>query len=139
MSAADLIKSFEGCSLKAYQDVRGIWTIGYGHTSGVYPGMTCTQAEANAWLDKDIDEAHRDLLTCSAGPFAPGAEDALISFVFNLGIGRYRASTLRQCVNAQEWAMVKTELLKWDHAGGEVIAGLARRRQAESDLITAVA
>ena len=135
MSAADIVRSFEGCRLTAYRDVRGIWTIGWGHTKGVYPGMTCTQAQADKWLEEDLEEAHRDLLTCSAGPFAPGAEDALISFVFNLGIGRYRGSTLRQHVNAQDWAAVKTELLKWDHSGGQVIAGLLRRRQAEADLI----
>jgi lysozyme len=135
MSAIDIVKSFEGCKLVAYQDVRGIWTIGFGHTYGVYPGMTCTQAQADAWLEHDLAEAHRDLLTCSTGPFAQGAEDALTSFVFNLGIGNYRGSKLREYVNAQDWASVKTEMLKWDHSGGQVIAGLLRRRQAESDLI----
>jgi lysozyme len=136
MSAIDIIKSFEGCRLAAYQDVRGIWTIGYGHIRGVYPGLTCTQAQADQWLDEDIREARSELLDCSPGPFAPGALDALISFVFNLGVGNYRSSTLRQFVDNQDWPSVKRELLKWDHSGGQVIAGLLRRRQAESDLIT---
>lgn len=135
MSARDIVKSFEGCKLQAYQDPRGIWTIGFGHTHGVYSGMACTQTQADVWLDADLREASRDLLSCSSGPFAPGAEDALTSFVFNVGVGHYRGSTLREYVNAQDWDSVKTELLKWDHSGGQVIAGLLRRRQAEADLI----
>lgn len=137
MSAIDIVKSFEGCKLVAYQDVRGIWTIGYGHTKGVYPGMTCTQAQADAWLIADLQEASSELLQVSPGPFAPGAQDALISFVFNLGIGDYRSSTLREYVHAQDWPAVKTEFLKWDHSGGQVIAGLLRRREAESAMIVA--
>lgn len=139
MSAKAIVMSFESCRLVAYQDVRGIWTIGWGHTLGVRPGDTCTQAQADAWLEQDLQEASYELLQVSAGPFAPGAQDALTSFVFNLGIGNYRSSTLRRFVDEQNWPAVKTELLKWDHAGGAVIAGLARRRQAESDLITALA
>jgi lysozyme len=135
MSATDLVKQFEGCRLTAYQDVRGIWTLGYGHTFMVKPGDTCTQQQADAWLEEDLDEAHHELIQVSPGPFAPGAEDALTSFVFNLGVGNYRNSTLHKYVDAGNWAAVKTELLKWDHSGGQVIAGLLRRREAESALI----
>lgn len=137
MSAAAIVKSFEGCKLIAYQDIRGIWTIGWGHTKGVYPGQTCTQAQADAWLEEDLQEASYELLQCSPGPFAPGAQDALTSFVFNLGIGNYRSSTLRRYVDNQEWPAVRTELLKWTHSGGVQIAGLLRRREAESALIDA--
>jgi lysozyme len=137
VSALGLVKQFEGCKLEAYQDVRGIWTIGYGHTAGVYPGQTCTQSQADAWLDSDLAEASYELLQVSPGPFAPGAQDAITDFVFNLGIGNYRTSTLRQYVDGENWPAVKTELLKWDHSGGQVIAGLLRRREAESDMIEA--
>lgn len=137
MSATDIVQAFEGCRLTAYQDVRGIWTIGYGHTEGVYEGMTCTQEQADAWLATDLATAQSELLAYSPGPFAPGAEDALTSFVFNLGIGNYRTSTLRLFVNSGQWAQVKSELLKWDHSGGQVIAGLYRRRQAEAAMIQA--
>lgn len=135
MTASSIVKSFEGCRLIAYQDIRGIWTIGWGHTKNVYPGQTCTQAQADAWIEEDLLEANRDLLNYSPGPFATGAEDALTSFVFNLGIGRYRSSTLRTYVNNQEWPAVKIELLKWSHSNGVVVAGLERRRKAESDMI----
>jgi lysozyme len=130
-----LVKKFEGCKLVAYQDVRGIWTIGYGHTKGVYEGQTCTQEQAEAWLLDDLLEATHELFQVSPGPFVPGALDALTSFVFNLGIGNYRSSTLRKYVDAQDWESVKTELLRWNHSGGQVIAGLLARREAEAALI----
>lgn len=132
-----LAKSFEGCRLLAYQDVRGVWTIAYGHTYGVTPGMVCTQEQADAWLILDLQIAKSDLLGVSPGPYAPGAMEALTDFVFNLGIGNYTGSTLRKYVDAQNWPAVKTELLKWDHSGGQVIAGLLRRREAEAALIEA--
>jgi lysozyme len=50
----DLVKHFEGCRLSAYQDQKGIWTIGYGHTRGVSQGMTCTQADSDHWLAEDM-------------------------------------------------------------------------------------
>lgn len=137
MSAVAIVKSFEGCRLVAYRDVRGIWTIGWGHTEGVHEGQTCTQSQADAWLYTDLQNASYELLQVSPGPYAPGAQDALTSFVFNLGIGNYRSSTLRRYVDNQEWGAAKTELLKWDHSGGQVVAGLERRRQAEAALIAA--
>lgn len=137
MSAVAIVKSFEGCRLVAYRDVRGIWTIGWGHTEGVHEGQTCTQSQADAWLYTDLQNASYELLQVSPGPYAPGAQDALTSFVFNLGIGNYRSSTLRRYVDNQEWGAAKTELLKWTHSGGVVIAGLERRRQAEAALIAA--
>jgi lysozyme len=135
VSAEAIVREFEGCRLTAYQDIRGIWTIAFGHTAGVYPGQTCTQEQADAWLIADLQEASHELLQVSPGPFIAGAQDALTSFVFNLGIGNYRSSTLRTYVNNQEWAAVKVELLKWDHSGGLVIAGLLRRREAEAGLM----
>jgi lysozyme len=139
MNAIDLVKEFEGCRLVAYMDVSGIWTIGYGHTRNVQPGDTCTQEQAETWLNEDLSEAHHELLQESPGPFAPGAEDALISFVYNVGIGNYRSSTLRKYVDGENWAGVKAEIIKWDHSYGQVISGLRRRRQAEADMITVVA
>jgi GH24 family phage-related lysozyme (muramidase) len=51
------MERFEGCRLAAYQDVGSVWTIGYGRTRGVHSGMTCTQAQAEAWLQQDVREA----------------------------------------------------------------------------------
>ena len=49
-----LTEYFEGCSLTSYQDAAGVWTIGYGHTTGVQAGDICTQAQAEAWLEQDV-------------------------------------------------------------------------------------
>jgi lysozyme len=49
-----LIERSEGLQLEAYQDVAGIWTIGYGHTRGVYPGMVMTQEQAQQALQDDL-------------------------------------------------------------------------------------
>ncbi len=138
MSVADLIKSFEGCKLIGYPDIKGVPTIGWGHTGPeVYVGLLWTQWQADNALDHDVAEAALLLHRYSPGPFAPGALDALTDFVFNEGVGHYRTSTLMTYVNAREWSAVKTELLKWEYAGGQPIAGLERRRQAEADLIAA--
>jgi lysozyme len=135
MSAAALINEFEGCELVAYKKGKDVWTIGRGHTLAVYPGQTCTQGQADGWAQADEAEARDALLHVSPGPYAPGALDALTDFVFNLGIGRYRTSTLRILVDDGNWPAAKLELLKWDHEDGVVVAGLLRRRQAEADLI----
>jgi lysozyme len=138
MSAADLIKSFESCVLTAYWDKYGkCWTIGWGHVGkDVYEGLVWTQAQADEALTHDLLAADALLALYSpdltAGPLA-----ALTDFVFNIGIGHYRTSTLRQYVNAKNWPAVKAELVKWDHSNGVVVAGLLRRREAEAALIAA--
>lgn len=135
MSAIDLAKSFEGCKLTAYQDPVGVWTIGYGHTGKeVHEGLVWTQEQADEALEHDILAAGTLLALYSPG-LTDGPLDACTDFVFNLGIGAYRTSTLCQRVNAQDWPAVKTELLRWDHAHGTVIPGLLRRREAEAALI----
>lgn len=136
MSAEDLVKEFEGCKLVGYPDIKGVPTIGFGHTGPeVYIGLVWTQAQADEALVHDMAEAALLLQRYSPGPFVPGALDALTDFVFNEGSGHYRTSTLMSYVNAQNWTAVKAELLKWDYAGANVIAGLERRREAEAALI----
>lgn len=139
MTAVDLVRQFEGCKLTAYRDMGGILTIGYGHTGkDVFPGLIWTQDQADEHLVNDVTDAAVLLTSYSPGPFCDGAKDALTDFVFNLGIGNYRTSTLRKLVDAQAWDSVKTALLDWDHANGLVVPGLLARRQAEADLINSV-
>lgn len=134
-TAIDLIREFEGCRLVAYQDIGGVWTIGWGHTGkDVHEGLTITIQTAEELLGADIAEAQH-LLKLYSPSLAGGALDAITDFVFNLGSGTYRTSTLRSLVNAERWAEVKVELLKWDHVHGKVVPGLLRRRQAEAALI----
>lgn len=138
MSVEDLAKGFEGCELVAYLDTLAnppIWTIGYGHTGkDVYQGLVWTQAQADDALDHDVIAAQAVLEVYSPG-LSNGLLDAITDFVFNIGIGHYRTSTLCQMVNARNLPGVKSELLKWDHSNGVVVQGLLRRRQAEAALI----
>lgn len=132
MSAEDLAKEFEGCQLTAYQDIAGVWTIGYGHTGkDVYEGLVWTQQQADAALEHDLAAAAALLAMYSPG-LTDGPLAALTDFVFNLGIGNYRTSTLCKCVNVQDWDGAKAELVKWSHSNGVEIPGLLRRRDAEA-------
>jgi lysozyme len=132
---SNLAKEFEGCKLIAYQDLAGIWTIGFGHTGkDVYSGLVWTQAQADEALDHDLAAAAA-LLNLYSDGLTGGPLEALTDFVFNLGIGNYRTSTLCKCVNAQDWGAAKAQLLTWDHSGGVVVPGLLRRREAEAALL----
>lgn len=134
----ELEKEFESCRLTAYLDTVAnppIWTIGWGHTGkDVFPGLVWTQAQADDALDHDLQSADVLLAMYSPG-LTGGTLDALTDFVFNLGIGNYRTSTLCKCVNSQDWTGAKAQLLTWDHSNGKVVPGLLRRRQAEAALL----
>ncbi len=128
----DLIKSFEGLRLKAYQDSVGVWTIGYGHTGGVKPGQTITKAQAEAFLKSDTGWAQDAVRKSVKVPLTQGQFDALTSFTFNLGAGALKSSTLLKKLNAKDYAGAQKEFGKWVHAGGQVLQGLVRRRAAEA-------
>jgi lysozyme len=121
----------EGCKLIAYQDQGGVWTIGYGHTRGVYAGMTCTQEQAVAWLLEDLALAEQNVNTHVHVPITQGMYDALVDFDFNCGSKALDSSTLLRLVNAGDKEHAANEFEKWDHVGGKVVAGLLRRRLEE--------
>jgi lysozyme len=128
-----LTEQFEGVRLAAYQDQVGRWTIGYGHTLGVQPGDTCTQSQAEAWLQEDIQWATRVVDAMVKVPLTQNEFDALVDFTFNLGSGSFEHSQLLALVNQGDFANAANEFQKWDHAGGQVVAGLLRRRVAEQE------
>jgi lysozyme len=134
----ELIKRFEGLRLKAYQDSRGTWTIGYGHTGGVKSGDTITEQEAVELLARDLktaeDAVNEQNLSLTQNQF-----DALVSFVFNVGTGNFRSSTLLKKAKANpDDPTIRNEFLKWNKAriNGTLkpLTGLTRRRAAEADL-----
>lgn len=129
----ELTKRFEGCRLVAYQDTRGVWTIGYGHTSGVHAGMTCTQAQAEQWLLEDIQYAVNAVKHYVTVALTQGEFDALVDFVFNVGVRAFAGSTLLRKLNAGDYAGAAHEFKRWDMAGGKHVAGLLRRRVAEEN------
>lgn len=127
-----LTESFEGCRLKAYQDSRGIWTIGYGHTGSVLPGETCTQAQAETWLAGDIAWAGREVNRLVHVPLTQAEFDALVDFTFNCGAGNFDHSSLLELLNHNDHVKAATEFEKWDRCAGVELPGLLRRRKAEA-------
>jgi lysozyme len=129
-----LIKNFEGLRLVAYLDAVGVWTIGYGCTTDVAPGMKITQAQADDRLKKDVEGAEACVNREVRVDLTQGEFDALVSFVFNLGCGAFKRSTLLELLNKNDKDAAAYEFRRWDKAGGQVLAGLTRRRYAEAKL-----
>lgn len=130
----DLIKRFEGLETKAYRCPAGILTIGYGHTTGVKEGDTCTPEQAEVWLREDCQVAE---LTVSANVnvhLNQNQFDALVSFIFNLGSGNFVKSTLLKKLNTSDYRGAADELDRWVNAGGRKLPGLVKRRVAEKAL-----
>ncbi|HEY7985323.1 MAG TPA: lysozyme [Methylophilaceae bacterium] len=130
-----LTESFEGCKLAAYQDQVGMWTIGFGHTRDVEPGMICTQSQAEQWLLEDAGECVSWLnnFVTPRVELTQGEFDALVDFSFNVGLHALSGATLLKDVLADKMALAADEFEKWDRAGGQVVAGLLRRRLAEKE------
>jgi len=130
-----IIKDFEGCRLTAYQDVVGVWTIGYGETKDVYPGMTITQDQAEAMLRTRIAQDFEPgvLVALSRQP-TQQQFDAMVSLAYNIGTGAFGKSTLVRKFNAGDMQGAADQFLVWNRAGGKVVSGLVRRREAERAL-----
>ncbi|MDE1714209.1 lysozyme (plasmid) [Chromobacterium amazonense] len=130
-----LIKSFENLRLNAYQDMVGVWTIGYGHTGPeVKPGQSLTQAQADQLLADDLDHFETGVSRLVTAPLNANQFSALVSFSYNLGLGSLQRSTLLELLNKSNYAGAAAQFPDWDHSGGKVVAGLLRRRLAEQTL-----
>ena len=127
-----LIKAFEGCKLKAYQCSANVWTIGYGHTRGITEGNTCTQQEADEMLVDDVKEFEGYVNDIVNIELTQSQFDALVAWTFNLGPTNLRNSTLLKRLNDGDLADVPNQMRRWNKAGGKVLAGLTRRREAEA-------
>lgn len=127
-----LIKKYEGLRLKAYKCPADVWTIGYGHTRGVTEGMIITEKIANTLLKEDVRPIETELNGLNLN-LRQGQFDALVSFIFNLGIGAFNRSTLKKKIlsGAPDTEIV-AEFKKWNKAGGKVLQGLVKRRAEEA-------
>lgn len=130
----ELIKSYESCELVAYQDQVGVWTIGYGHTKGVTPGMTITQAQADQFLQDDVEEFEAAVTECVHVNINDNQFSALVSFSFNVGAFALFESTLLKRLNGGKTQEAANEFPRWNKAGGSPALGLTRRRLAERAL-----
>tara|TARA_R110002167_G_scaffold124730_1_gene304393 strand:- start:865 stop:1323 length:459 start_codon:yes stop_codon:yes gene_type:complete len=133
----DLIKEFEGCELKAYRCSGDVLTWGYGHTRYVVEGEEITQEQADNLLIKDIESFEHQVNRLIDVEVNQNQFDALISWTFNLGCGSLKSSTLLKVLNAGDYDNCAEQILRWDKAGGKVLAGLTRRRKAEAALFDA--
>lgn len=137
MTIRDIIKKHEGLRLKAYPDPGsgGVpWTIGYGHTRNVKKGDVITQATAEHFLDEDMEEAYSIVDAAVKVPITRQQRDALCSFVFNVGGGNLRKSTLLKKLNAGDYKGAAAEFPRWNKASGKVMPGLVKRRGEERAL-----
>ena len=137
-----LIKEFEGCHLKAYQDVVGVWTIGYGVTNAdksitgktITKGMTISQATADTWLRECLEKKYLPLVMKYDYKYHwnENEANALLSFCYNIG-------SIKQLTadGTRTRAEIASAILKYNKAGGKVYAGLTRRRKAEQKLFLA--
>ena len=134
-----VIKQFEGCKLTAYQDSVGVWTIGYGWTQPVdgkpiRAGMTIKQETAERLLKTGLVSYESDVSRLVKVGLTQGQFDALVSFTYNLGARSLSTSTLLRKLNSGDYAGAADEFLRWNKAGGKVLNGLTRRREAERAL-----
>lgn len=143
-----LVKPFEGYARRlpngdcaAYPDPgtgTDPWTIGWGCTGpDIKPGTVWTQAHAQIQLDNHLLKFYQGLINLSPSLLHASTPRvaALISFVYNCGLGNYRISTLKRRVDQGDWSGASTEILRWNKAAGRVLPGLTRRRKAEALLL----
>ncbi len=127
-----LIKKFEGLELDAYKCAAGVWTIGYGHTKGVQEGDVWSEAQANEMLEIELEEFERYINDNVTVALSQNQFDALVSWVYNLGPANLKASTMLKVLNSGDYEGVPAQIKRWNKAGGKVLEGLIRRREAEA-------
>jgi len=136
----EFLKDAEGFRDKAYRDSVGVWTVGYGTTriygKPVEAGQTCTQNEAELWLTADTASVQTAINRSVRAPLRQNQYDALVSFVYNIGIQAFQNSTMLKKLNAGDYSGAAAEFPRWDKAGGQVIPGLHSRRLREQSLFT---
>jgi len=127
-----LIKKFEGCELKAYRCPANVLTIGYGHIKGVKEGDQITKEEANYMLQKEMIEYEGYVNDMVDVELNQSQYDSLCAWVYNLGPTNLQSSTLLKVLNEGKYNEIPQQIKRWNKAGGEVLDGLIRRREAEA-------
>jgi len=127
-----LIKKFEGCELKAYRCPANVLTIGYGHIKGVKEGDQITKEEANYMLQEEMIEYEGYVNDMVDVELNQSQYDSLCAWVYNLGPTNLQSSTLLKVLNEGKYNEIPQQIKRWNKAGGEVLDGLIRRREAEA-------
>jgi lysozyme len=130
------LKEYEGLRLESYKCAGGKWTIGYGHTKGVKKGQKIDKETANKLLQEDVEYFEKFL---AKEPYAEDITqsqwDALVSFIFNLGIGNFEGSTLRKKILRDiDDPTIPNEFRRWVYSKSKVLPGLVKRREWEAQM-----
>lgn len=138
----DLIKSFEGLRLETYLCSAGVPTIGYGTTrinnKPIELGMKITKEEAESFLKSDLSKFESAIIKSVKVKLNQNQFDALVCFVYNIGIGNFNASTLLKLLNQGKIKESSEQFIRWNKVKGKVVNGLTRRREAEKKLFNEV-
>ena len=130
----EVIRNFEGFRSHAYQDSVGVWTIGYGHTKNVQPTDIVSTAQGYRILAYELVEYENYVKNYVTVPLHQHQFDALVSWTYNLGPTNLKNSTLLKVLNKGRYDLVPDEIRRWNKAGGKVLEGLVKRREAEAQL-----
>ncbi|MEM9771071.1 MAG: glycoside hydrolase family protein [Cyanobacteria bacterium P01_D01_bin.73] len=129
-----LVKTYEGLYLNSYQDAVGVWTIGYGCTEGIGPGMSITKQEAEDMLRGELSKFEAAVAKFVNVEINDNQYSALVAFSYNVGAYALKKSTLLRKLNGGDYAGASNEFPRWDKAGGRSLLGLSRRRRSERAL-----
>lgn len=132
-----MIEKYEGLRLRAYQDIVGVWTIGYGCTgAGIGPGLVWTKDQADQALSDRLADEFEPAVNreCEGVPTTQGQFDALVSLAYNIGAGGEERSTVVQLHRAGKYDDAADAFLRYDHAGGREVEALTARRAEEGQL-----
>lgn len=135
-----LLIELEGKRNHVYEDVAGLNTIGVGHL--LKPGESMTyliDEQVGHLLSDDLEIFEKSVNALVKSPIYQCQFDALVIFAFNVGIGAFSSSTLLKVLNHGDYENVPDQLMRWNKAGGKVVAGLTNRRKAEIKLWEGIA
>ena len=130
-----IIKKFEGFSAKAYRDIGGVPTIGFGHTGpDVQMGDEISELEAENLLRGDLLHFDHGVLRLLTAPTNDNEFSAMVSLAYNIGLGAFQKSSVLKFHNQGKKALAKAAFLLWIKVNGHPLNGLIRRRTAEANL-----
>lgn len=130
------VKGFEGFRAEPYKCPAGVWTIGYGTTQGITKDtVPITEEAASRMLEADLDEI-ASVVSKYLPELRQNQADAVLSFCYNCGVDAFSRSGLCHAIrkNPDDFEAIRREFMRWVHAGGEVLPGLVKRREAEADM-----
>lgn len=135
----ELLKRWEGCRLKSYQDSVGVWTVGYGLTSAaglikVGPGLSITQQQADDYLVQSLVKYESAVTKALTRAPNENQFSAMVSLCYNIGPGAFAGSSVARHFNAGNLQASADAFRLWNKAGGQVLKGLVNRREDERKL-----